>query len=430
MKNDLKSASLAQASHSPQIDRVVVVNDSTIARGGASALAMLSARLLRKRGIPVTYFAGDQGDADGALLADGVDSFGLGDVALMKNSKAGALTRGLFNFKAHEAIREWIRVNDTPRTVYHVHGWQQILSPAVFAALRPVADRTLLHAHDYFLVCPNGGQMNYATDTECTLRPMSARCITTNCDKRNFGHKVWRVGRQAIRNSFSDLGAKNVKVALIQQGMSAAFERAGVPASNLVSIPNPCVPFSDVRVPAESNSEFQFVGRVVAEKGIEEFLAAARVAKAPVRVLGDGPLRESLAIKYPEAVFEGWCGRERLAELVPKARMLVMPSLYPEPFGLVIPEAVSSGVPVIVSESALLAREVVDHRLGFAVDPKDGTGFARLLASCMSEDDLIGEMSHRGFSESNSMSMRPDQWTSELINNYGRLAGMTEMVSQ
>ena len=414
--------------HLSRIDRIVIVNDSTIARGGASALAMLSARLLRQRGVPVTYFAGDGGDVDGALHADGVHSFGLGDPALMKGSKASAMTRGLFNLKAYRALREWIRCNDTARTVYHVHGWQQILSPAVFAALKPVRDRTLLHAHDYFLVCPNGGQMNYATDSVCRLRPMSVRCIATNCDKRNFGHKIWRVGRQAIRNSFNDLGAADVRVALIQEGMSEAFERAGVPASNLVNIPNPCVPFSDVRVEAERNTEFQFIGRVVEEKGIELLLCAARVAKVPVRVLGEGPLKERLAIEYPEVVFEGWCDRERLSELIRKARMLVMPSVYPEPFGLVIPEAVSSGVPVIVSESALLSKAVVDGRLGFAVDPKSSDEFSRLLSACMSDDTMIEDMSRRGFDEPNPMSMRPDRWTSELLENYARLAGMKETV--
>lgn len=410
------------------IDRVVIINDSTIARGGASALAMLNARLVRERGVPVTYFSGDQGDVDGLLRADRVDSFGLGDVALMKNSKLGALTRGLFNMKAYRAMRDWIRNNDTPRTVYHLHGWQQILSPAIFTALRPVAKRTLLHAHDYFLVCPNGGQMNYATNSACTLRPMSSRCVSTNCDKRNFGHKIWRVGRQGIRNLMNDLAGSDVRIALIQRGMTDVFMRAGVPASNLLSIPNPCVPFSSKRIAAESNKEFQFVGRIVAEKGIEAFLAAARLAGVPVRIMGDGPLREPLAVKYPEFIFEGWCSRERVSELARNARMLVMPSLYPEPFGLVIPEAVSSGIPVILSASALLATEVIQNRLGLTINPDDIPLFAEILKKCATDDASIEAMSNRGFHEPNEMSMRPEQWVSELLTTYGQLSGIAGKV--
>lgn len=413
---------------SASIDRVVIINDSTVARGGASALAMLNAKLVRERGVPVTYFSGDQGDVDGLLRADGIESFGLGDVALLKNSKTSALTRGLFNLKAYRAMRDWIRANDTSRTVYHLHGWQQILSPAIFTALRPVARRTLLHAHDYFLVCPNGGQMNYATNSACALRPMSFRCVSTNCDKRNFGHKIWRVGRQGIRNLMNDLAGSDVRIALIQRGMTDVFTHAGVPASNLLNIPNPCVPFSIDRIEAEVNREFQFVGRVVAEKGVEQFLAAARLAGVPVRVMGEGALREPLALKYPEAIFEGWCSRDRVSELARNARMLVMPSLYPEPFGLVIPEAVSSGIPVILSASALLAAEVVENRVGLTMNPDDIGAFAQVLSNCAADNNLIEAMSMRGFHEPNAMSMRPEQWVSELLATYGQLSGIAQKV--
>ena len=381
-------------------------------------LALAGAKLVREHGVPVTFFAGDDGDVDGSLRALSIESIGLGGNSLLKSSKAAAVTRGLFNVGAYVAMRDWIRLNDTPRTVYHLHGWQQILSPSIFTALKSVAGRTLLHAHDYFLICPNGGQMNYVTNAACSLRPMSLTCMSTNCDKRNFGQKIWRVGRQAIRNFMNDLTESDVKIALIQQGMAAAFARCGVPASNLLIIPNPCDPFSRHRVIAEHNQEFQYVGRLVAEKGIDAFLAAARQAKVPARVMGDGPLRDMLVAQYPEVIFEGWCSREDLSRLVQTARMLVMPSMYPEPYGLVIPEAISSGIPVILSESALLAAEVTQNRLGVAVNPSHFSSFVEILETFASDDKAIEEMSKRGFEESNDMSMRPEQWGSKLLMTY------------
>jgi glycosyltransferase involved in cell wall biosynthesis len=402
-------------------DRVVFINDMTIARGGATVLAIAGAKLVRERGVQVTFFAGDHGDVDGSLRAANIESISLGGDSLLDTSKIGAATRGLFNIKAYEAMRDWIKKNDTPKTVYHLHGWQQILSPAIFTALRTVAGRTLLHAHDYFLVCPNGGQMNYVTNTACSLRPMSFDCLRTNCDKRNFVHKVWRVGRQAIRNFTSDLTESNITIALIQRGMTEAFTRCGVPTANLIVIPNPSRRFSEFRVKAERNKEFQFVGRLVAEKGIEALLAAARRAKVPVRVMGDGPLREKLICRYPEVIFEGWCSHERLTQLVQTARMLVMPSLYPEPYGLVVPEAISSGIPVILSESALLASDVVQNNLGLAVNPTDIEAFEVLLKNCAADDLAIGEMSKRGFDRPNDISMLPERWASVLLDTYGKL---------
>ena len=419
MKAGMASSTGPRATDFP--DRVVVINDSTMARGGAAALALLNARLVRERGIPVTYFAGNAGDADGSLQACGIDCVSLNGRALLEGRALESTATGLFNVRAYRAMRDWIRQNDTPATVYHLHGWQQILSPSIFLALRPVVRRTLMHAHDYFLVCPNGGQMNYVTNEPCPLRPMSARCIVTDCDKRNRWHKAWRVLRQGMRNSLNDLAAPGVRLAVIQQGMSGVFARAGVPAANLLNIPNPCSPFSQTRIEAEKNFEFHFVGRLVAEKGIENFLLAARSAEVSVRVIGDGPLRETLAAGYPEVVFEGWCDRTRLAELSQGARMLVMPSLYPEPFGLVIPEAVASGLPVLISDSALLAGDVVGRRLGLAVDPGDRSAFVDVLRACASDDAAIEDMSRRGFDEESGMSLRPGQWVRELLGVYGTL---------
>ena len=408
-----------------EFDRVVVINDSTMARGGAAALALLGARLIRERGVPVTYFAGDAGDTDGSLRSGGIDCVHLNGRALLEGPALESTATGLFNVRAYRAMREWIRHHDTPATIYHLHGWQQILSPSIFLALKPVMRRTLMHAHDYFLVCPNGGQMNYVTNEPCALRPMTARCIVTDCDKRNRSHKAWRVLRQSIRNSLNDLSAPGSRVALVQHGMSSVFARAGVPAANMANIPNPCVPFSETRIAAEKNSEFHFVGRLVAEKGIESFLLAARSAGVRARIIGDGPLRESLAGRFPEFVFEGWCDRPRLADLSQSARMLVMPSLYPEPFGLVVPEAIASGLPVLISDSALLAGEVVERRVGLAVDPVDRAAFAAVLRKCASDGDMIAGMSRRGFDEDNAMALRPQQWVDELFRVYAALLAAT-----
>ena len=408
------------------ISRVVVINDSTIARGGATALAVLSAKLMRKRGIQVTYFTGDQGDLDGALGAAGIEVIALGHANLLKSNAAKALTNGLFNSKANIVLKKWIEQNDTADTAYHLHGWQQILSPAVFLALKVVSSRTLMHAHDYFLVCPNGGQMNYVTNTPCTLRPMSVSCISTSCDKRNFAHKIWRVGRHGIRNVIENLSGAEIRIALIKAEMNEAFIRYGIDKKNLITIGNPSVPFSEKRVYAEKNKEFHFIGRLVNEKGIKEFLLAAKLAEVPVRVMGDGPLLEELKATYPNVIFEGWCTRERLAYLVQGARMLVMPSIYPEPYGLVIPEAISSGIPVIVSLSALLAPDVIRNDVGFSVDPLKIDEFASLLQQCAADDEIIQTMSKKGTQPDNGISKDQDQWITDILMAYSGLVGITE----
>ncbi|WP_283180096.1 hypothetical protein [Gemmobacter sp. 24YEA27] len=86
------------------------------------------------------------------------------------------------------------------------------------AALRPVAGRVVLHAHDYFLACPNGAFFDYRAGVTCDLSPMSLGCVTCNCDKRSAAQKLWRVARQAVQNRAVSRMLPEATVVLLHEG--------------------------------------------------------------------------------------------------------------------------------------------------------------------------------------------------------------------
>lgn len=88
---------------------------------------------------------------------------------------------------------------------------------------------------------------------------------------------------------------------------------------------------------------FLSVGRVAVEKNLEAFLALDLPGTKVV--VGDGPARNDLAKRYPQAVFLGARQGEALAEAYAAADVFVFPSLT-DTFGLVLLEALASGVPV------------------------------------------------------------------------------------
>jgi glycosyltransferase involved in cell wall biosynthesis len=85
------------------------------------------------------------------------------------------------------------------------------------------------------------------------------------------------------------------------------------------------------------------VGRVSVEKNLEVFLGSA-VAGTKV-VVGDGPARASLELRYPDALFLGCLESKALASAYAAADVLVFPSRT-DTFGLVMIEALACGVPV------------------------------------------------------------------------------------
>lgn len=88
---------------------------------------------------------------------------------------------------------------------------------------------------------------------------------------------------------------------------------------------------------------FMYAGRVAVEKNVEAFLQLA--LPGTKYVVGDGPVRQALAEKYPAVRFTGYQQGENLARYLAAADVFVFPSRT-DTFGVVLLEALASGVPV------------------------------------------------------------------------------------
>ncbi|MEM9168734.1 MAG: glycosyltransferase family 4 protein [Pseudomonadota bacterium] len=396
--------------------RIVVINDISRAAGGATGLALLSARLLRERGRDVTYLTGD--DAANPLFAQaGIVAHGLGQQRLRSASRLSKMVRGVYNSAARDFLSGWIRDNDDLNTSYHLHGWSQIFSPAIFDALRPVMHRLIISAHDFFLVCPNGAYANFQRAEVCALTPMSVGCMATHCDRRSYFEKLWRVARHAslsLRYEVSD----TPPILAIHKGMRPLLRRGGAPDAAIVDFPNPVTAFRPTRVEAERNKTILFVGRVDETKGVDLACAAASRIGARLRVIGDGPMAPRLRAAYPDVDFVGFQEPAAIGDFVADARVLVMPSRYPEPFGLVAVEALWSGLPVVAPHSALLAGDIEAAQSGMTVDPRDVDAFGAALQRLLTDDALTERMSLNAFSKTRHIAQTPDDWADGLLRRY------------
>ena len=120
---------------------------------------------------------------------------------------------------------------------------------------------------------------------------------------------------------------------------------------------------------------YMFVGRVAVEKNIEAFLGLD--LDGTKYVVGDGPQVAALRQRYPTARFTGYKAGEELACHVAAADVFVFPSLT-DTFGLVLLEALASGVPV-AAYPATGPRDVINgHPVG-ALDADLGRAARRAL---------------------------------------------------
>ena len=404
--------------HSLAIDRIVVIDDYSTARGGATALALLSAKLFRDLDIAVTYICGDGGKS--AELADtGISVVPLHGCDLMNADRMKAFISGIHNIYAARMIAAWIAANDTPHTAYHVHGWSKILSPAIFNALVPVSKRCVVHAHDFFVACPNGAFFDYQAQEICLRRPLSASCIATACDKRSYPHKLWRAVRGSNIARLLKNRAEFGRIILLHEKMESFFLKAGYQPERLETIRNPVARLSENRVEAEGNDEFIFIGRLDEEKGIEDAIAATRRAGANLCVIGDGPLMEKVAASGDHVRTLGWKSHEEIGPIIRRASALLMPSRYPEPFGLVAIEAANCGIPVIMSRSAFLAEEMQTAGMALSCNTMDQRAFADTLTTFRQMPrNEIRLMSERAFRLSPNLASTHEEWRDALLSQY------------
>src|SRR6266516_2695894 len=123
---------------------------------------------------------------------------------------------------------------------------------------------------------------------------------------------------------------------------------------------------------------FLCVGRVAVEKNLEAFLELDLPGTKVI--VGDGPARAALARKYPQTVFVGSRQGEELAGAYAAADVFVFPSRT-DTFGLVLLEALASGLPVaafpvtgpvdVVGDAGVLSEDLGDAARGALTIDRD-----------------------------------------------------------
>jgi glycosyltransferase involved in cell wall biosynthesis len=132
-----------------------------------------------------------------------------------------------------------------------------------------------------------------------------------------------------------------------------------------------------------------FLGRVSPTKGLDVAIRVARRVGMPLKIGARLPLRDGYApdawrdreyyqrvvmplLDGPGVEFVGEVGGREKCELLGNAAALLFPISWPEPFGLVMPEALACGTPVIALGQGSVP-EVLEHgQTGFICPDEDG----------------------------------------------------------
>jgi glycosyltransferase involved in cell wall biosynthesis len=154
----------------------------------------------------------------------------------------------------------------------------------------------------------------------------------------------------------------------------------------------------------EGESVVLFVGRMVAQKGIENLVEAAKsVAYAKFLIVGGGPELESLRRLAgrlgvsDRVIFTDQVSREDLPAYFAACDVFVLPSASRlEAFGIVALEAMASGKPVVVSDIPGVREVITDGKEGLLADPVDPDDLGGKIRILLADDKKREAMGRAG----------------------------------
>ena len=120
-----------------------------------------------------------------------------------------------------------------------------------------------------------------------------------------------------------------------------------------------------------------YFGKLIENKGVQVLFEAMDGLDARAVIVGFGDYRETLEALAPKGtLFTGALEHRHLAHLLPLVDIAVVPSIFPEAFGMVAAEAAAAGVPPVVADhsglaevAAGIAQEYPEERRGLVAFP-------------------------------------------------------------
>ena len=351
--------------------RVLLANEARTGAGGVETYLAAIADGLRGRGHEVALlYANSAGDTGPTTIA-AADAWSVAD-------------RGLAT--AIHAATEW------RPDVCFAHNMRDLDIDAALLGAAPVVKMM----HGYFGTCVSGQKAFLSPSGVACRRVCGPACLVyygpRRCGRLRPGEMMSNY-RWAARQR--GLFPRYRAVVVASRHMREEYAAHGVDASRLHAIPlfaggEVSRGFAD----AEPDVDALFLGRLTNLKGPSLLLDAADGAatllgrRVSVVMAGEGPLKESLRVKAArssrvDARFPGWVDAATRTALLDRARMLAVPSVWPEPFGLVGVEAAARGVPAIAFDVGGIREWLTDTVNGRLIAAGDTAAMADAMATLL-----------------------------------------------
>jgi glycosyltransferase involved in cell wall biosynthesis len=295
------------------------------------------------------------------------------------------------------AMRDW-----RPDVIY-THGLHQPELERRLPGIAPV----VFFAHAYHGTCVGGAKTFKAPVIQPCARVFGAACLAQYYPRRCGGLNPVTMWRQFTQQSARLENLRSVHTILVHsEHMADEYRRHGLRDKTrkvIFPVEPPLSPAPAARKTAGDGSRLLFLGRCETTKGgavlIESLPEVAAALQRPLQitVAGEGSERSAweeqarrVTATHPgiQFTFTGWVDQRQREELFAQHDLLVVPSLWPEPFGLAGLEAGHFGVPVAAFRVGGIPEWLRDGENGHLApgDPPTAAGLAAAIIKCLNSE--------------------------------------------
>lgn len=286
----------------------------------------------------------------------------------------------------------------------HFHNPFPLISPSAYYACHSLNIPVVQTLHNYRLLCPSALFLRDSKPCEDCLNKFFYWPGVWHSCYRNSHIVTGMVATMLQLHRFLSTWKHRIDCYIaLTEFARQKFIAGGLPANKITTKPNFLV--SDPGAKQDEGSYALFLGRLSNEKGIDCLINAwSNGYDLPLKIAGDGPLREQLSESINKRDFrhislEGFLSSSLAIELIKKSRFMIFPSLWYEGFPLVIVEAFACGVPVIASRLGAVTEIMKDGKTGLLFNPGDAQDLATKIIWALNHPEELMKMGQTARSE-------------------------------
>jgi len=331
------------------------------------------------------YLIGDALHRDfdvGYLLASSAEAFSGGilrtGVSALKACSNWTIAKQLRNYQALGNYQFWL-----------IHNVFPTMSPEVYRLAFELGVPVVQYLHNYRMGCVNGFFLNHGEPCQRCMHGNFMPAFKTAC-WHGSRLKSGLMGAITAHARGMDLFHRIHHWVAISESQKAEHVLMGIPDEKITVIPH-FLESKETIPPYPEQGDVLFAGRLSPEKGVDRLLHAWNLLGDCGRTLwivGDGPERGRLETMSRDLAlrnvrFTGFLKHAEMPEIWERAACSIVPSVWKEPFGMVVLEAWSKGRPVIAHRIGALP-EIISHGSdGLLVSPGHPAELADAIRSLL-----------------------------------------------